>query len=413
MRNITRRTKAVGAAVFVVAAAVFPGFPAAGFPAGAVPAAAPVAQAASRPFYYGVWLPFWRSKSGATDVSLHLDRLHEVSPFSYAVRPDGTLIDDLRIGDGSWNPWFSAVRAAGVKIIPTVAWLDGNAINALLSDGSARRALETRIADLVKQNDFSGIDIDFEGMPSSTRNYYSLFIYGLALRLHPAGKTLACTVTPRMPESSMYASNPLPPIAYSENYTVLNRYCDEVRVMAYDQGLIDIKLDALKGNGTLYAPVADPAWVRKVILETIRWVNPRKVMLGIPTYGYEYQVSWRMGATTYERVRSFDYTGAMERALSMGIVPYRNNAGELSFTYASSTHITGVPNVLTGIVASTLPAALAGSGPDSTSTTFFVSFSDAQAIAQKIALAKAFGLRGAILFKADGGMDPATWNVMR
>ncbi len=377
----------------------------------AAPAPAPAAQAAARPFYYGVWLPFWRSQDGAMDVSLNLNVLHEVSPFSYAVRPDGTLRDDLNIGNGSWDPWFAAVRDAGVKIIPTVALLDGGTINALLSNGPRRRALEDRIAALAVEEHFDGIDIDFEGMPSATRPYYSLFIYGMALRLHPRGKSLACTVTPRTPISSLYDSNPLPTVVYAENYTVLNRYCDEVRVMAYDQGPIDIKLDAAKGNGTLYAPVADPAWVRKVILQTIAYVNPRKVMLGIPTYGYEYQMSWQMGALTYERVRSFTFFQAMDRADSLGIAPYRDNAGELSFTYASSTHVSGVPAVLTSIVASTLPDALAAIDPNA-STTFFVSFSDAQSTADKIKLAKEYGLRGAILFKADGQMDPATWGVM-
>jgi spore germination protein YaaH len=199
-------------------------------------------------------------------------------------------------------------------------------------------------------------------------------------------------------------------VQYAENYAVLNQYCDEVRVMAYDQGTIDVKLNASKGDGTLYAPTADPAWVEKVIKNTIVTISPKKVMLGIPTYGYEYQASWLMGATTYERVRSFTFFQAMDRADSLGIAPYRNNAGELSFTFASTTHINVGPS-LTSIVASTLPTALAATNPNA-STTFFVSFSDAQSTADKIALAKKYGLRGAMLFKADGDLDPGTWGVM-
>jgi spore germination protein YaaH len=371
----------------------------------------PVASAATQPFYYAVWLPFWQSKSGAGDISIHLNSLHEVSPFSYEVGANGALIDDLRIGNGSWDPWFSAVRDNGTKIIPTIAWLNGDAIYNLLSDGPERRALENMVAALVKSKKFDGIDIDFEGMPSSTKPYFSTFIYGLALRLHPSGKMLSCTVVPRTPVSSLYDSNPLPTVGYAENYITLNKYCDEVRVMAYDQGTIDIKLDASKGNGALYAPTADPAWVEKVIKETLQYINPRKVMLGIPTYGYEYQVSWNMGATTYERVRSFGFFDAMDRAVSLGIEPYRNNAGELSFAYASTTHVSDIPIVLTSIVASTQPAALATVDPNAT-TTFFVSFSDVSSTADKIALAKKYGLRGAVLFKADGQMDPAIWGIM-
>ncbi len=376
-------------------------------------AVAQAAPAKTAPFYYGVWLPFWESKDGAADIAVNMSSVQEVSPFSYEMNTKGALIDDLRIGNGSWDGWFAAVHAGGVKIIPTIAWFDAPGIYNLLSSRATRLATEDRVAALVKAQRFDGIDIDFEGMTSSTKPYYSLFIEGLAIRLHPAGKSLACTVVPRTPVSSLYDSNPLPAVTYAEDYAVLNKYCDEVRVMAYDQGTIDVKLDASKGNGTLYAPTADPAWVEKVIQNTIKTVSPRKMMLGIPTYGYEYQVSWHMGALTYERVRSFTYFQAMDRADSLGISPYRNNAGELSFTFASSTHIAASPS-LTSIVASTLPTALSAPPPDPrATTTFFVSFSDARSTADKIALAKKYGLRGAILFKADGDLDPATWGVMQ
>ena len=305
----------------------------------AMTALAATTATAKTPFYYGVWLPFWQSQNGAANISINLNSLHEVSPFSYELSASGALIDDLKIGNGSWDAWFGAVRDAGVKIIPTIAWFDTSNIYKLLSNTKKRQAEEDTIAALVKSEKFDGIDIDFEGMTSSTKPYYSLFIEGLAIRLHPQGKTLACTVVPRTPVSSLYASNPLPVVQYAEDYAALNQYCDEVRVMAYDQGTIDVQLDASKGNGTLYAPTADPAWVEKVIKNTIATISPKKVMLGIPTYGYEYQVSWLMGATTYERVRSFTFFQAMDRADSLGIAPYRNNAGELSFTFASTTHI--------------------------------------------------------------------------
>jgi spore germination protein YaaH len=393
------KTKIITLAILAVTAASF-----------ALPAAALGANLKSK-LYYGVWLPFWKTQSGQQDIALHLDSIDEISPFSYEVGAGGALIDDLNIGDGSWFNWLSAIHDSKTKVIPTIAWFNGPSIYTLLSSTKKRQAEEDKIAALVKSESFDGIDIDFEGMTTSTKPYYSLFIQGLAIRLHPQKKMLTCTILPRTPVSSLYESNPLPDVQYAEDYVVLNKYCDEVRVMAYDQGTLDIKLDAAKGNGTLYAPTADPAWVEKVIKNTITTINPKKVMLGVPTYGYEYQVSWLMGATTYERVRSFTYVQAMDRVDSLGVAPVRNNAGELSFTFASSTHINNVGAALTSIVASTLPTALASVNP-AASTTFFASVSDAQSTADKIKLAKKYGLRGVILFKADGELDPATWDTM-
>ena len=135
-------------------------------------------------------------------------------------------------------------------------------------------------------------------------------------------------------------------------------------------------------------------------------------MLGVPTYGYEYEVSWAGGVTTYQRVRAFNFLGAMDRADSLGIEPTRNNADELSFTFASTTYIK-VPQVLVSTVASTqAPLELQQPNP-SAPTTFFVSFPDAQSEQDKIALAKKYGLRGVVFFKADGQMDPAIWEAFK
>jgi spore germination protein len=377
---------------------------------GAVPflaSAATTPKAASTaPFYYGAWVPYWTSTAGEQQLAVNLDSFNEVSPFSYEIVDGGTIQDDLNIGGGAWNGWFSAIRSDGVKIIPTIAWFDAGGIYNLLSNTKSRQAEEDSIAQLVSSNNFDGIDIDFEGMSPATRPYYSLFIEGLAMRLHPANKVLTCTVVPRTPPSSLYVNVPAN-IIYPENYTVLNQNCDEVRLMAYDQETVDLKLDATKGNGALYAPVADPAWVTKLIQYAVQYINPKKIMLGVPTYGYEYEVSWSGGYTEYQRLRAFDFFDAMDRADSLGITPTRDNAGELSFTYSSTTYISDPPDLIS-LVSSTEPTVLANPDPNAT-TTFFVSFPDATSELANIALAKKFGLRGAILFKADGDIDPAIW----
>lgn len=366
-------------------------------------------NAASTPLVYGAWVPFWQSQPGQQDIAIHLDSINEVSPFSYEIGAGGSLIDDLNINNGSWDAWFSAIRGLNVKIIPTIAWFSPNGIYNLLSSSKSRQAEEDNITALVQAQNFDGIDIDFEGMSPATRPYYSLFIQGLATRLHPDHKKLTCTVVPRTPPDQLYTTVPAN-IIYPENYAVLNQYCDEVRLMAYDQETVDLTLDATKGSGTLYAPVADPTWVKSVVQLALQSINPKKIMLGVPTYGYEYEVSWTGGVTTYQRVRAFGFYGAMDRADSLGIQPARNNADELSFTFASSTYI-AEPAILVTTVPSAKPLALTAINP-SAPTTFFVSFPDAQSIADKVAIAKQYGLRGIMLFKADGAMDPNAWNFL-
>ncbi|MCR4275737.1 MAG: glycosyl hydrolase family 18 protein [Candidatus Wolfebacteria bacterium] len=369
--------------------------------------------ATKKPFYYAGWIPFWKQQTGAHEISLNLEKLKELSPFSYEVKSNGTLVDKLKINEGFWPGWLSAVRDMNIKIIPTIAWFDGDGIDALLSNKKKRIAHENAITKLVKDQKYDGIDIDYEAKLAETNPYFSLFIEGLAIRLHPLKKILSCTIEPRMPVSSRYSQTNTPEdYLYANDYKILNKFCDEVRIMAYDQGLIDIKLDVEKGDGKLYAPVADVDWVKKILDEAVKTINPKKIMLGVPTYGYEYQVKWDNGVLIYERLRSHTFVQAIERASSTGRTPLRNSAGELSFTYTTSTWVGGVSPSLNFIVASNQqPAELASLGNGSVLR--YVSFSDADAIKQKIDLAKKMGLRGVVFFKFDGEQDPLFWRVIK
>jgi spore germination protein YaaH len=102
----------------------------------------------------------------------------------------------------------------------------------------------------------------------------------------------------------------------------------------------------------------------------------------------------------------------MDRGDSIGMTPVRNNAGELSYTYASTTFVKGISSGLTWSVSSTEPAFVASSSAKGLNT-LYISFPDATSFQTEVTLAKKYGLRGAVLFKADGQFDPAIWDEMK
>src|SRR6185369_7348999 len=171
----------------------------------------------------------------------------------------------------------AAARARKVRIVPTVMWSNGAAIATTLKDGERRRALEDAIADLATANNFDGIDIDFENKTADTRPYFSLFLKGLYSRL--GNKWLYCSIESRTPPSSAFAVIP-PTLEYANDFTVINKYCDRVVIMAYDQGAIDLKLNAA-ASSTPYIPIADPAWVKKVITLTAKSISKNKIIIGV------------------------------------------------------------------------------------------------------------------------------------
>lgn len=341
----------------------------------------PAVAFAARP-KYAVWVPYWQKTTAVPDVLAHIDVVDEISPFSYEVMKDGNVMDKLGITEEPWQGMTKEAIRTKTKVIPTVSWMNTDAIHATLASTTARRAHVNQIVMLVNNNQFDGIDIDYENKKAETRPYFSQFLKDLSAKLHTTGKKLSCSVESRTPLTSRFVKIPQG-IEYANDLAAIGRACDHVRILAYDQSNIDIKLNKKKGTLGYYAPVADTEWVSKVIGETLRYMSPSKVMLGIPTFGYEYEVSGTTTPYTYRRMRSVSYKDAIATATSTGATPLRNSAGELSFTYSKAT------------------------------TTRLVWFNDATSIASKIALVRKYKLRGAALFKIDGEGDINTWSKLK
>jgi len=359
------------------------------------------------------WLPYWRAASSTRDVVPNLGALTTAHPFGLYVQEDGTIQDTLRITEEPWTSFIVAAKIQKVRVIPTLVWTDGQAIHTVLSNTRSRAKLVKDIVALTVQSGWDGIDIDFESKWAETKPYFSAFLR----ELYPAmgNKWVYCTIESRTPLASRYDTIPAN-IAYANDYVEINKYCDRVQVMAYDQGTIDLELN--RSTVGPYAPIADIRWVEKVMREAMKTIAPRKLVIGIPTYGYEYQVEPRsQGGYTYSRMWAFNPRYATDIAATLGLTPMRTAGGELQVFYlpevlsrkdgktvndASSANL-GVPaNALSNTA--TAP---------SVRTAFNVmSWGDNTSVAQKINLAKRLGLRGVAIFKLDGGQDPNIWNTL-
>jgi spore germination protein YaaH len=175
--------------------------------------------------------------------------------------------------------------------------------------------------------------------------------------------------------------------------------------MAYDQVIVDLQLNAEKGSSTPYAPVADPVWVKKVVKLANKAIKLNKIVIGVPTYGYEFRVTQNGNRLGYERLRAINHIDAALLALKLGATPTRNSAGELSFTYFSPNDIATTTTLL--------ESEQATSSISSEKPLRIVWWSDASAIGDKVALAKSLGVRGIAVFKTDGGEDQSVWNVLK
>jgi spore germination protein YaaH len=336
----------------------------------------------ANPLVFSAWVPYWKKTLAMPEAVSHLSQIKTVSPFSFEVKKDGTITDPMKLGKDPWPSLLEAAKAKKVKIVPSILWTDGVAMHTNLYSVKKRQVHINNIVNLVKTNNFDGIDIDYETKLAESKTYFSKFIKELAVKLHANKKILICTIEPRTPDESRF--NIIPEnLRVSNDYPTLAKYCDEVRLMAYDQMRIDLRLNETKGANAYYAPVSDPDWVSKIVTVAKKEIPASKLVLGVANYGYEYEVTEKGSSRTYKKLRALNYVTMTSLASSVGATPTRNSAGELSFTYQKD------------------------------GKTRYVSFSDSLAIADKVALAKKFNLKGVILFKVDGEADPKLWEVLK
>ena len=360
--------------------------------------------ALTSPFEKAIWIPYWRKTEGASSTLSNLRTLTQISPFAFELQSDGVIKNALKFDEEPWTTLVTEAKKKKIKIYPSILSYPHNenekyAFYLFLAQRKSRIAHEKEIVALVKKYNVDGIDIDYEAKLAETRPYFSAFLTELATLLHKNKKQLICTVEARTPPESRYATSSqivLSKVEYSNDYKVIGKVCDQVRIMAYDQAGDDRQLVNQNVNaGNIYKPVADIDWVEKITTLALWDIPAKKIILGIPTYGYKYEIipATATSAQKYSRLGSMNFNYADELAKNLKIIPTRNSAGEISFTYATSTDVNG--NQL-------------GSYKQ-----YLVWYSDAVAIADKIRIAKLYKLGGVVIFKVDGGNDPNLWNVMR
>ena len=388
------------------------------FAAGALLLLPVITSAATPKFEVTGWMPYWRGATSTNDVLPHLADMTEVNPFVYTIKSDGTLRDNADLASEPWASFIANAKAQKVRVIPTIMTGDAGLLHNLINTKAHRDAFAAKIVSTVKAGGFDGIDIDFEGKHAEDKDNFSLFLQNLYQRM--GTKWVMCTIEARTPVEDRYAGTDIPPNAgmYSNDFTKINKYCDRVRIMAYDQQGVDLALaNQAASSSQIYAPVADPAWVEKVVNLTAKQVARNKILIGVPTYGYEYEVTaYANNQYMYDILWTFNPGYASQIALQYNVTPTRNSAGEMNFTYVSNDS-TPPATTTSSMAPSSAMVASAAASMFATQYNSHLSFRlidwpDAQSIQDKINLAKKLGVRGISIFKLDGGEDPGLWTVL-
>jgi spore germination protein len=209
------------------------------------------------------------------------DYLTMVSADVFTVQFDGSISgsDDLDV-----------VELNHSRGIPTYACISNynndpevNDFDAALAHAAIVTHHETLIDDLVNlanKGGYTGINIDFENLAYSEnieddRSAFILFIRKLADRLHAESLKLIISVPGKENES---IDNTW---AYPFDLAALGEVADYLQLMTYDQ----------HGPWSEPGAVSGADWVEECLRYTTSLVDPAKLLIGLPAYGYDWDLS--------------------------------------------------------------------------------------------------------------------------
>lgn len=375
---------------------------------------APIGASAATDLEVGGWIPYWQDTMGTESASVNLEHLDIIYPFVFEMSPLGIPVDKANLSEKQWQDLFDEAKNDDVKVIPSILWNDGAEIHRVLSNKTWRMLHVEIIARFVEAGDFDGINIDYESKLSETKNHFSLFLKELNARLD--GKLLTCTVEARMPPKNRWRAVPAN-IEYANDYKEMAKYCDIVELMTYDQQRADLLLNDAK-KGEPYIPVADVEWVESVLELALKDFPADKIMLGVPTYGRKWTVT--VAPDWYKEYKgngAINLPDAEEWADDNDVTPSENAAGEKSYTFFNPNSPFKILDVLP-VPDNTRPgfeaaakALLFANLTKMEVPVELVWYSDADAIADKVDLAKQYGLKGIAIFKVDGEEDQGIWKL--
>ena len=292
-----------------------------------------------------------------------LPYLTYVSPFSYKVRADGSLVP---LPDEAIITAARAQDVAPIMVITNI--LEGGSFSSdlartILTNPQVQNTLINNIEQTLKQKNYAGLAVDFEYIYTEDREAYNQFLQNVVDRLRPQGYTISSALAPKTSANQ-------PGLLYgAHDYPFHGSLLDHVILMTYEWGYT-------YGPPMAVAPIN---MVEKVLQYAVTAIPNEKILMGIPNYGYD----WTLPYTPGTAARALSNTAAVNLARREGAeIKFDETAQSPYFNYY-----------------------------DNQGREHVVWFEDARSIQAKLRLVDEYNL-GGVSYWTIGSFFPQNWAVL-
>lgn len=285
-----------------------------------------------------------------------------LTPFSHHVNADGSLTP---LNDGTM---LQIAKANGVKPLLSVTNISGanfdtNLISNILNNPSLQQTVINNMLQLLRSKGYAGVVIDFERIPPADRQKYNDFLRKVVQNLHP-NYLVATALAPKtydVTSGSWHGAH---------DYKAHGEIVDFVIIMTYEWGWSG-------GPPMAVAPLDE---VRKVINYAVSVIPPKKIMMGMALYGYDWTLPYTPGGEFAEAIGNQE---AIDRAGKYGaIIKYDAKSQSPYYNYI-----------------------------DENKRQHVVWFEDARSVEAKYKLVSQYGLRG-VSYWVLAQPFPQNWQVL-
>ena len=204
------------------------------------------------------------------------------TPFTYGIREDGGLVN---LENDEWM--IAMANSFGTKNLMHLSTLTeaGNfsneRANLVFTNENIQSKLINETIGNMERKGYDGLDIDFEFIYPEDRYDYVIFLQNMYKAINPLGYPLFSALAPKVSDTQQGT------LYEGHDYGAIASSVDKVLLMTYEWGYT-------YGPPMAEAPINK---VNEVVEYALTRISSSKILLGVPTYGYDWPLPFEQGVT--------------------------------------------------------------------------------------------------------------------
>jgi spore germination protein len=247
-----------------------------------------------------------------------LPHLTYITIFSYHIKSDGSIVN---INDEDIIESARKMRVAPLMSITNIGekgTFNSDLAHEILSSPTLQDKLLDNIIENAKRKNYYGVNFDFEYVYPEDRENYNNFLEKASKRLNEEKLLMVTAIAPK------YRANQKGLLYEAHDYPVHGKFADRVVIMTYEWGYT-------YGPALPVAPINR---VMDVIDYAVTAIPSKKILMGIPNYGYDFKVPHVEG----QAADSVSNNEAVDIAIRVGAeIKYDEEAQTPYFDYVEGT----------------------------------------------------------------------------